>query len=181
MSLTTATLLPGIFLIALGALLLAGNTAIVSSLKALPRSRKAAVVFFGGGALWFLWVVNGLSTADLVLFESPRPFMFIFGAVAVAAFYYVPEFLAVRGLCVLMVLAACPLLRAAFGEYAHTQRLLMVALVYVGVALAMYFAVVPYRMRDFLQWLFTRMTRARALGAALFAYGLLLGAAALTY
>ncbi|MDR0352804.1 MAG: hypothetical protein LBI02_05495 [Opitutaceae bacterium] len=181
MNLTIATLLPGIFLIALGALLLVSNSVIVSSLKALPRSRKASVVFFGGGALWFLWVVHGLSAADLVLFESSRPFMIIFGAVAVAAFYYVPEFLAVRGLCVLMVLAAWPLLRAAFMEYEHPQRLFMVALVYAGVAAAMYLAVVPYRMRDLLQWLFARLPRARLLGAAMLAYGLLLGAVALTY
>ena len=75
MSLTLATLLPGIFLIVLGALFLAGNSAIVSMFKAMPRSTVATVLFFGGGAVWFQFVLHGLSEADLIFVQSPKPLM----------------------------------------------------------------------------------------------------------
>jgi hypothetical protein len=40
---------------------------------------------------------------------------------------------------------------------------------------------VPYRARDYLEWLFARTQRARVLGAALLAYGMLLAVIAFTY
>jgi len=184
MSLFSATLLPGLFLIVIGALLLAGagNSLVVSTLKAVPRSPYATAVFWGGGALWFLHVVWNISPADLVVFDSPKPFVLIFAVLALAAVYYLPDFLAVRGLCVVALLAAWELLMGAYGEYDYARRLFMVGPVYVFmVALAVYFACVPYRARDFLGWLFARARRARALGAAALAYGVLLAVIALTY
>jgi hypothetical protein len=181
MSLTLATLLPGIFLIVLGALFLAGNSAIVSMFKAMPRSTVATVLFFGGGAVWFQFVLRGLSEADLIFVQSPTPLMIGFGVLSLLAFFYVPDFLAVRGLSVLMLLAALPLLDAAFGEYQFPQRLFMVTAVYVGLALAIYLGAVPYRLRDFFQWLFLQPARARVLGGGLLAYGALLAVVAFTY
>jgi hypothetical protein len=181
MTLTTATVLPGLLLIALGALFLTGNSAVVSMFKSLPRSRVAAVVFFGGGAIWFLYVLAGLPEADLILAKSPRPLMVGFGALALLAFYYLPDFLAVRGLAIVTLLGAWPLLMAAYGEYDLPQRLFMVTIVYLAVALALYVGAVPYRLRDFFHWLFSRPQRAKALGGALLGYGLLLVATAFTY
>lgn len=179
MSLTLATLLPGLFLTALGALLLSGNSAVQATFKALPRSRTAAMVFFGGGAAWFLFHVWHLSAAD---FGNFRLQLFIgFAAIAALAFFYVPDFLAVRGLCVLTLLAAMPLLNAAYMEYGHPQRLLMVSLVYVAIALAIYLGASPFRLRDFFQWLFAKRGRAQTFGAAILAYGVVLAATAFTY
>lgn len=181
MSLTVATLLPGLFLAALGLVFLINNSAIQSTLKALPRSQAGALVFFGGGALWFLYLVWNLSAADLVIFEKPMAWVAIFGALSAMAFFYVPDFLAVRGLSVLTLLAGWPLLMAAYMEYDQPQRLFMVAAVFVAVSLAIYLGAVPYRLRDFFQWLFATKGRPRAVGAALTAYGCLLTAVAFTY
>jgi hypothetical protein len=182
MNLTTATLLPGIFLIALGALLLISNSAIVSIFKALPRSRVAAVIFFGGGAALFVfYVLMGLSQADLILVQTPKPLMIGFGALALLAFFYLPDFLAVRGLSVLTLILAWPLLMAAYGEYEISRRLFMVCFVYVAIGLAIYLGAVPYRLRDFFQWLFARAGRSRALGGGLLGYGVLLAVVAFTY
>ncbi len=179
MSLTLATLLPGLFLVALGVPLLFNSSRVVSSLKALPRSQSAAYVFFGIGALWFLWNVLHLSPAD---FGDYRVWLALgFAAVAVLAFKCVPDFLAVRGLCVLVLLSASPLLEAAFMEYQHPQRLFMVTLVYVFIAFAIWLGASPYRLRDFFGWLFARPARSRTFGGALAAYGLLLAVVSFTY
>ncbi|HYP15783.1 MAG TPA: hypothetical protein VEQ65_01120 [Opitutus sp.] len=179
MSLLLATLLPGLLLVALGVPLLLNSSRAVSALKAMPRSANAAYVFFGAGALWFLWNVWHLSPAD---FGEYRAWLALgFGAVAVLSFRCVPDFLAVRGLCVLVLLSAAPLLYAAYMEYDHPQRLFMVALVYVLIGLAIWLGASPFRLRDFFGWLFARPARTRAFGAALAGYGLLLTVVAFTY
>ncbi len=181
MTLTIATLLPGLFLIALGLAFLVNNSAVQSTMKALPRSRAGAVLFFGGGALWFLALVWNLSPADLVIFTKPQAWVMIFAALSAMAFFYVPDFLAVRGLSVLTLLAGWPLLMAAYMEYDKPQRLFMVAAVFIAVSLAIYLGAVPYRLRDFFQWLFATRRRPRVLGSLLAAYGMLLTLTAFTY
>ena len=86
------------------------STNLTSAFKAFPRSRAAAVIFFGGGAAWFVYNVANMSTADVIGFSTPTPFVYIFAALAVAAFFYLPEFLAVRGLSVLILVGSWPLL-----------------------------------------------------------------------
>jgi len=54
MSLTIATLIPGILLILLGGGLVSGRKTVVVALQAFPRSSTATLFLFGGGALWFL-------------------------------------------------------------------------------------------------------------------------------
>jgi hypothetical protein len=179
MSLTVATLIPALLLLALGAALASGHSTVTAGLKAFPRSSSAAVVFFGAGAIWFLREVWHLSPAD---FGEYRTFLAIgFAAVALLSFKYVPDFLAVRGLAVLVLMGAMPLLGAAYMEYEQPQRLFMVSVVYVAIALAIYLGASPFRMRDFLEWLFQRPARGRMLGGILAGYGLLLAIVAFTY
>jgi hypothetical protein len=181
MSLFLATLLPGLFLVLLGGLLLWNGPRIGSTARILPRSRTGAWLFFGVGAAWFLWRLSRLGESDLIFFKSPQPVMWGFGVLAVLAFIYTPDFLAVRGLCVLMLLAAEPLLYAAYMEFQHPQRLLMVTAVYIGLAAALYLAAAPFRLRDLFDWLFRVPARPRLIGAILLSYGLATSAAAFTY
>ncbi len=179
MSLYLATLLCSLALVVLGVLFLVGNSAIATSFKALPRSRLATVIFFGGATIWFLSKIWTLSEAD---FGEYRKILFIgFAVVAVASFFCVPDFLAVRGLAALMLLAATPLLDAAYMQYAYPQRRFMVAAVFIGIAFAIYLGAVPFRLRDFFGWMFSRPGRSRAVGGMLAGYGLLLAVIAFTY
>ncbi len=180
MSLQLATLLPGILLLLLGGALASGHSLVTATLKSLPRSQRAAYVFFGIGAAWFLWEVWHLSQAD---FGDYRKLLFVgFAAVALLSFKFVPDFLAVRGLCVLTLMAANPLLGAAYLEhYDQPQRLFMVSVVYLAVAAAIYLGASPFRLRDFFEWLFRVPGRARVVGGVLAAYGLLLVGVAFTY
>ena len=74
-----------------------------------------------------------------------------------------------------------PLLDAAYMEYDKPQRLLMVTVVYVGIASGIWLGAQPWRMRDFLGWLLAQPVRARGLGGVLAGYGLLLSIVAFTY
>jgi len=87
----------------------------------------------------------------------------------------------VRGLAGLILLGASPLLSAAYMRYEVPSRLFMVTAVYVAIALALYLGAAPFRLRDFLQWLFVRPTRVRVAGGLATGYGLLLVVVALTY
>jgi hypothetical protein len=181
MSLFLATLLPGLFLALLGAVLLWNDPRVGSTARGLPRSKTGAWLFFGLGAAWFIWGLSRLGESDLIFFKSPTPVMWGFGVLAVLAFIYTPDFLAVRGLCILMLVGGDFCRQAAYMEYQHPQRLLMVSAVYVGFGLALYLAAAPYRLRDFFDWLFHVPSRPRLIGAILLSYGLATSAAAFTY
>jgi hypothetical protein len=179
MSLTLATLLPGLLLIVLGLPLVLGHSGYAAVLKGFPRSPFATYVLFGAGAAWFLYGIWHLSPAD---FGEYRKILFVaFSAVAVLSFKCVPDFLAVRGVCVLMLMSAMPLLDAAYMVYEKPQRLLLVSLVYVGIALAVWLGAQPWRMRDFLTWLFARPGRARLVGSGIAVYGAVLSLVAFSY
>lgn len=179
MSLLLATLIPGLILLVLGAPLALGNSAFSAALKAFPRSQLAAYVFFGAGAAWFLYNIWHLSMAD---FGQYRTWLFLgFAVIAVLAFKCVPDFLSVRGLCALVLLGAMPLLDAAYMEYGKPQRLLMVTVVYLAIVAAIWLGAQPYRLRDFIGWLFVRPGRARLAGGVVAAYGLVLCGVAFTY
>lgn len=181
MTLFFATLITAGILLALGALFLVNNSAIQSMFKAFPRSQVASVIFFGGGAAWFVYNVAHMSTADVIGFSTPAPFVYIFGALALASFFYLPEFLSVRGLSVLILVGAWPVLMSAYQRYELPQRLFLVSAVYVAIAAAIYLAASPFRLRDFFEWLYRTPGRARAFGGVLVAYGALLAGVAFTY
>jgi hypothetical protein len=179
MTLLTAHLITASVLLLLGALLLISNSAITSTMKAIPRSQTAAVIFFGIAAAWFLYVLNGLAPADEII---PKKFLIIgFGAVSLLSFYYVPDFLAVRGLCALMLLGGAPLLASGYMNFEHSQIVLYKIAIFLGILFALFLGWMPYKARDILNWLFVRPHRARALGGIFTAYGLLITAVAFSY
>lgn len=179
MSLLLATLLPGLFLLFLGVPLLLNNSAWTTMLKRFPRSQRAAYVFFTAGAAWFLYAVWHLSPAD---FGDYRGYLFVgFALIAILSYKCVPDFLSVRGLSALILMAADPLLTAAYMEYEKPQRLLLVTFVYLCIAVAIWLGAQPWRMRDWLEWLLARPQRLRTFGGLLAAYGLILSVVAFTY
>jgi len=67
-----------------------------------PRNLPAGVVLMLLGTAWFLWNVNIEPIADFSVF---KPYMLVgFGAVGVLSCFYVQDFLAVRGLAVVLLL-----------------------------------------------------------------------------
>lgn len=179
MSLFAATLITALVLLSLGLSLLSNSSIVSSSIKSFPRSLPATVVLFGSASALFLYRVWHLSAADMGEF---RGLLFIFfSLVSLLSFIYVPDFLAVRGLAALTLLFAGPLLDTAYMHYELPQRLTLVSFVYLLILLALWLGAQPFRMRDFIEWLFSTSSRPRVVGACASAYGLVLLIVSFTY
>ena len=100
MSLFQAYSAVGGFFVALGALLIFFGERIAPALEALPRSRAAGFVLWGGALAWFLWHLTTIPAVDLAGF--PRSWLLaLFGGAGLLAFKFLPDLLALRGLAVL--------------------------------------------------------------------------------
>lgn len=178
MTLFQATLFTGLFLIAFGVPYLWHGLKTASYTQAFPRSQTAAYLLLGTASAWFLYKVLHLGVAD---FGNYKNILFvIFLVTAVGSFYYVPDFLAVRGLAALILLSAGVLLEAAYMHVPQT-RLFLVSLVYCAIVMALILGASPYKLRDFLDWLYKSETRPRMMGGLCVAYGVLLIVVAVSY
>lgn len=179
LSLFQATLFLGLVCLVFGAALLTQYNSVSAMLRSFPRSKGAAYVTMAIGGAWALYGVTRLGEADFGNFKN---YIFIgFLAIGLGAFKYAPDFLSVRGACIIFLLVAWVLLDPAYMQYDKPLRLLMVAPVYIGIGLAIYLAHSPFRARDFLGWLFAVQGRAKSLAMAFAVYGVILSAVAFTF
>lgn len=138
------------------------------NMRALPRSLPAGFVFMLGGTAWFMWNVNHESLSD---FESLKPFLFtLFLAVGVGSCFFVQDFLAVRGLAVLMLLLGK--LMVDTERWAASEWRLVIAIwAYLLVLFGIWFTLSPWRLRDFIYWATETEKRIRLGSAARLAFG----------
>lgn len=156
---------------ALGWIFVVGTQKFQGAMMSFLRSKKAAVVTFGLGGLWFLYQLSQLGEADFGQIKGLL--IAVFGIAGVLAFFYLDDFLSVRGVCVIVLLAARAFLDGAFMQQPQS-RLVLVSLTYVWIVAAIYFGAVPYRLRDAFEYLYENKTRAKTLGWVFFACAALL-------
>ena len=124
---------------------------------------------------WFVYNVYNEPIAD---FAVMKPYLCgFFAAVGVGACIFVKDFLPVRGLAVLLLLAAKLMVDTA--RWVDTPwRLVISTLAYAWVIAGMWLTVSPWRMRDLANWLTASENRIRLFTGARAAFGvfvLLLG------
>ena len=171
MTLVFASVSAGVLLLAAGALLLLYPGAVRRGLRAFPRHRGTTLALLSGATAIVLYNVTQLGEAD---FGKYRHLLFVFFlALAVGAWFRVPDFLGIRALAVLGLLLAGVYLRAAYLE-PPAARLFLVVASYALVLVSLYLAAVPYRFRDAVDRLDRSKALRRGVGAAGAAYGLLL-------
>lgn len=162
-SLFTFTLLAALVLLAFGLFLSFAPARATPVLRSFPRHRLTGVITMALAGSWFLWKIANLGPSD---FGDYKVILFIlFAATVAGSIFYVPDFLAVRGVAVLILLSANVGLKAAFGHYDIPERLLLVMLLYVFIVAAIYYGLVPFKMRETMAWLLRGEGRVRALGA----------------
>lgn len=178
MTLYQASYLFAALLLAAGIPFAAFADSFKKSAFAFLRSTKAAVVFFGGSGLWFLYILSQLGESDFGNIKGVL--IAVFGIAGILAFFFLDDFLSVRGLAILTLLLCREFLDAAFMQEPQS-RLLMVSYSYAFVVAALYLGALPYRMRDFFEYLYAKPVRARIFGAILCAMAASIVAASLFY
>jgi hypothetical protein len=178
LSLHTAGVLAGAFLVVVGVLgLMKPDFAQV--VKQFPRSRFAGVVLLTICLAWTFWLLATIQMGEFSSFR--RPLLIALPIGYVLALFFVDEFLAVRALGILCLLAAEPLLDAAFLRY-ETSRLLVTAFAYLLIIAGLFWVAIPYVLRDQLNWIARSVFRWRCLHAIELIYGgVLLGFAFTQY
>lgn len=171
LDLRTALILTGLLLVAAHALALWNAKGVRGWLQTFPRSRTMGVVLLLVVTAWSWYLIK---TIDLGEFTHWRTRILVF--IPIAAYLtwrYVDEFLSVRTLGMLVLLAAEPLLEAAFLRPEAT-RLFLVSLVYVAIVFGLFWIGMPYTLRDQIAWVTRSDSRWRAAALSGLLYGLLL-------
>lgn len=133
-----------------------------------PRNEKLGIVLVVIGFVWTLFVWTNMDLGEF--FKAERIVQLLLVAGCIGVIVYVKEFIAVRALGFLMILAAAPLLEAAFLKD-PTSRLLLVLFAYVIALKGMFWVGMPYLMRDQIKWVVAKTSRYRIGAIAGLAYG----------
>ena len=114
-----------------------------------PRSRTAGAAFLTVDLIWSFWLLATMEMGEFSNFRRPLLFILPIGFFLVLKF--VDEFLAVRALGILCLLAAEPLLDAAFLR-PEIGRLLVTVLAYLMIVAGLIWVTMPYLLRDQINW-----------------------------
>src|SRR6266478_5698582 len=137
-------------------------------LKRFPRSGIAGIVLLSLVLVWSFWLLATMEMGEFASFRRPLLIALPIGYILVLRF--VEEFLAVRALGILCLLAAEPLLDAAFLRY-ETSRLLVTVFAYLLIVAGLFWVTMPYLLRDQINWSARSNFRWRSLHAITFCYG----------
>src|SRR5947199_3473992 len=149
LSLHNAGMIAGVFLILVG---LPGlvKPDLANVAQRFPRSSVAGVVLLTICLAWTFWLVATIQMGEFSSFR--RPLLIALPIGYVLALRFVDEFLAVRALGILCLLAAEPLLDAAFLRY-ETSRLLVTVFAYLLIVAGLFWVAIPYVLRDQINWI----------------------------
>lgn len=176
-SLQTAGLVAGIALIILSLPGLVTPGHAQNWMKSFPRSSIAGVVLLTVGLVWSFWLLATMEMGEFASFRRPLLIILPIGYVLVLRF--VEEFLSVRALGILCLLAAEPLLEAAFFRY-ETSRLFVTVLAYLLIVAGLFWVTMPYLLRDQINWSTHSNARWRTVHGIAALYGIAILAFAIT-
>ena len=167
LSLHTAGIIAGAFLVLIGlhGLLRPDFAGVV---QRFPRSHVAGVVLLTICLVWTFWLLATIQMGEFSAFR--RPLLIGLPIGYGLALRFVDEFLAVRALGILCLLAAEPLLDAAFLRY-ESSRLLVTAFAYALIVAGLFWVAIPYVLRDQINWSARSVFRWRCLHVVALIYG----------
>ena len=144
--------------------------AVAAFARKFPRNTIIGYLLMAIGTVWFVYNVSIESLAD---FESMKKFLFgLFIAIAIGTCVFVQDFLAVRGLAILMLLFGKLMVDSA--RWVDTEwRLVMVVWAYLLIVMGMWLTVSPWRLRDFVEYNTATQQRMRVFSGIRFAFGVL--------
>lgn len=177
-TLKTVGLLAGLFVLASHLYAMARPVEVQRWLTGLPRSQRIGEVLLLIDLVWAFLLAWKMDWGEFYYLQNY--ILILLPIFAYLTWRFVDEFLAVRALGILLLLAAAPLLDAAFLK-PQTSRLLVVVLAYVWVVFGMLWVGQPHLLRDQIGWVNRSASRWKlAVGSGL-VYGVLLLLCALVW
>jgi hypothetical protein len=178
LSLRTVGIVVGLLLIAAHVFALLRQQKILPWLSTVPRSMNIGTAFL---TISFLWAWMVATSMDLGEFHQVRWLaQFALPVFFVGTLFIANDYLGARSIGMFLLLAACPVLDAAFLK-APQSRLLLSVLAYAWIIAGLFWVGMPFTMRDQIAWLQAKPARYRMACFAGIAYGVLVLAAALLF
>lgn len=130
---------------------IARPSAFAAAVRKFPRNLPAGILLMLLGTGWFLWNFSQESISD---FAALRPYLTAgFAAVGIGSCIFVQDFLAVRGLAVVMLLLGKLMVDTGRPMLGVTHWVLVIQVwAYLLVLAGMWLTISPWRLRDFLNW-----------------------------
>jgi hypothetical protein len=150
-----------------------------AAVRRFPRSVPWGVALMLLGTIWFVWNLSQESIADFAAYKN---FLFAgFVAVGLGTCVFVQDFLAVRGLAIVLLLLAKVMVDTGRSALPQTHWVLVIQTwAYVLVAAGIWLTVSPWRLRDFLAWGTANEQRIKVGCGLRLAFGLFVAALGLT-
>lgn len=147
-------------------------TGFAASVRKFPRSLPWGYTLMLLGTAWFLWNLSQESISD---FAAAQNYLLLgFAAVGIGSCVFVQDFLAVRGLAVVLLLMAKLMVDTGRPHLAQTSLVLVVqAWAYLMVLAGMWLTVSPWRLRDWLEWATANEARVKVGCGVRLGFGLL--------
>jgi hypothetical protein len=144
-----------------------------------PRSVPWGVALMVIGTVWFLWNLGQESIAD---FANYKDALFAgFAGVGLGTCVFVQDFLAVRGLAIVLLLLAKLMVDSGRPALPHTHWVLLIqAWAYVFVVAGIWLTISPWRLRQVVAWDTATERRVRLGCGIRLAFGLFVAALGLT-
>jgi hypothetical protein len=150
-----------------------------AAVRKFPRSLPFGFVLMTLGTIWFLWNVKIEPIADFAAYK--RYMLMAFAAIGLGTCIFVQDFLAVRGLAVVLLLLAKLMVDTGRPHLGETPWVYVIQVwAYLLILAGMWFTVSPWRLRDLLEWATANDTRVRIGSAARLAFGLFVAALGMT-
>jgi hypothetical protein len=150
-----------------------------ATLKKFPRNLPAGVVLMLLGTAWFVWNVNSEPIADFSVF---KPYMIAgFIAVGVLSCIFIQDFLAVRGLAVVLLLLGKLMVDTGRPHLGESPFVLLIqAWAYCFIVAGIWFTITPWKLRDLANFGLATEARVRLGSAVRLAWAILIFTLGLT-
>lgn len=146
-------------------------------LQLFPRNVSLGVPLMLLGTAWFGWNLWNETLSDIAPWKN---LMLVgFAVVGIGSCVFVKDYLAVRGLSVVLLMAAWFVCEKA-RPHDSLWRDVLIAWAYVWVFLGLWWSMAPWRLRDWINWWVARPGLLRGAAAAGVAWGVFVAGLGLT-
>jgi len=144
-----------------------------AAVRRFPRSLPWGYALMLLGTAWFIYNLSQESISDFAAYKN---FLFAgFAAVGIGSCIYVQDFLAVRGLAVVLLLLAKLMVDTGRPRLGDTSLVLIIqSWAYLLVLAGIWLTVSPWRLRDFLHWAVANEKRVKIGCSIRLAFGILI-------